>query len=101
MQTGSLLHRLNVVCISTETTAMRYYGQFRVPGLSYISNYGDNTSTEYTYLAYEVRIKVSLTWHIMQKDVHKHVSHTTFMLPEHHMLFTKKLQSRKSCCIMQ
>ena len=71
MQTGRLLYELNVVCIPTETTAIRYYGQFRVPGLSYISKYGDNTSTEYTNLAYEVRIRVSLTRYIVQKDVHK------------------------------
>ncbi|KAI0232001.1 hypothetical protein LSAT2_017656, partial [Lamellibrachia satsuma] len=43
----------------TETTTIRYYGQFRVPDLDYVDNYGVDTSDEYVTLAEEVRSKLS------------------------------------------
>ncbi|KAI0208143.1 hypothetical protein LSAT2_007193 [Lamellibrachia satsuma] len=44
---------------TTETTTIRYYGQFRVPDLDYVENYGVNTSDEYVKLAEEVRFTLS------------------------------------------
>ena len=54
----------NVFCIDTETTAIRYYGQFRVPDLDYVDKYGNYTSDEYVKLAEEVRMTVSYIQHI-------------------------------------
>ncbi|KAI0225835.1 Mucin-like protein [Lamellibrachia satsuma] len=44
---------------TAETTAVRYYGQFRVPDLDYVDKYGNYTSDEYVKLAKEVRMTLS------------------------------------------
>ncbi|KAI0238816.1 hypothetical protein LSAT2_010422 [Lamellibrachia satsuma] len=49
-----------------ETTIIRYYGQFRVPELEYVDNYGVDTSDEYMKLAEEVRFTLS---EIYQADI--------------------------------
>jgi len=44
--------------VLAETTAVSYYGQFRVPSLAFKKVWGDNTSTEYAELAGAVKEEV-------------------------------------------
>ncbi|KAI0231502.1 hypothetical protein LSAT2_018135 [Lamellibrachia satsuma] len=54
---GSAIDGNNVFI--AETTTIRYYGQFRVPDLDYVDNYGVTTSDAYVKLAEEVRRTLS------------------------------------------